>query len=589
MENKAYMYAEKVLSGEITAPSQIRKQCENFIREYDVLQHQDDHDFYWNHDTEQDIIQILQLLNFARGQKAMQSIGENLALWQWFLILNTFCWQHKAFPGKRKITEVIVTVSRKNSKSILACLIHIIAFFLDDPNATHYVASNTKQQADIIFEELGKIIASSPMMAPLFNIKKTYIEFLPKSGKIKSMSGDSRRADGTMSYVASVDECGADNNISKMIASISTGQFGPRNPLIIKISTSYGIENSYNYWQEVVDTMIKNTMNNNSNHRQFGLAYLIDNPKDIITVDGVEMERWEDKSTWLESNPLVAEVPALKEKLYEDYETKKGVPIDFHEFRIKNLNIWMASNENSDDYFVDQDTLEQYKNENVEDWNWWKGKKQVMIGLDLSLSTDNTAATFMWHDHDNNKTYLKNLVFYPKSREAKKIKAEGLPYDQWSKIGWCVPFGDKTVDLDNLGPYIHDIVKTYNIGVGTVLYDRKYSPVVIKYIAENIPMEMAPHDVEQNAYVLGPVISEFQRAIYDGNVSYAPNKLLESAFTNGQLTFPKGKPYIKKENKDRNKIDSLFSSFNAYKGVMYFIEDNRYESTSPLMSIGGRY
>ncbi|XBO88462.1 hypothetical protein AAGG43_22305 [Bacillus paranthracis] len=129
MENKAYMYAEKVLTGEITAPSQVRKQCENFIREYDVLQHQDDHDFYWNHDTEQDIIQILQLLNFARGQKAMQSIGENLALWQWFLILNTFCWQHKAFPGKRKITEVIVTVSRKNSKSILACLIHIIAFF----------------------------------------------------------------------------------------------------------------------------------------------------------------------------------------------------------------------------------------------------------------------------------------------------------------------------------------------------------------------------------------------------------------------------------------------------------------------------
>ncbi|XBO88461.1 terminase TerL endonuclease subunit [Bacillus paranthracis] len=236
------------------------------------------------------------------------------------------------------------------------------------------------------------------------------------------MSGDSRRADGTMSYVASVDECGADNNISKMIASISTGQFGPRNPLIVKISTSYGIENSYNYWQEVVDTMIKNTMNNNSNPRQFGLAYLIDNPKDIITVDGVEMERWEDKSTWLESNPLVAEVPALKEKLYEDYETKKDVPIDFHEFRIKNLNIWLQSNENTDDYFVDSDTLEQYKCEEIEDWNWWKGKKQVMIGLDLSLSRDNTAVTFMWHDYDNNKTYLKNIVFYPKSQEAKKSR-----------------------------------------------------------------------------------------------------------------------------------------------------------------------
>ncbi|MGR5963445.1 terminase TerL endonuclease subunit [Bacillus cereus] len=268
---------------------------------------------------------------------------------------------------------------------------------------------------------------------------------------------------------------------------------------------------------------------------------------------------------------------------------KKHIPIDFHEFKIKQLNIWLQSTENNDQYFVDLETLQQYKCEKVENWDWWKNKQQVMIGLDLSLTTDNTAATFMWHDYDKRKTYFKNIVFYPQSREAKKIKMEGLPYDQWKKIGWCVPFGDKTVDLANLGPYIHDIVKTHNIGVGTVLYDTKYSHDVMKYINENIPMEMPPHVVEQNAYMLGPVISAFQKEIYDGNVSYAPNGLVESAFTNGKLDFPKGKPYIKKENKDRNKVDSLFSSFNAYKGVMYFIEDNRYESTSPFMSIGGRY
>lgn len=593
MENKAYLYAEKVLSGEITAPSQVRKQCENFIREYDVLQHQTDYEFFWNHDTEEDIKTILDLLNFARGAKAGQSIGDNLALWQWFLILNTFCWQYKPteniVSGKRKIKEVVVTVSRKNSKSILACLVHIIAFFLDGENATHYCASNTRDQAKIVFDELSSIILSSPQVAPFFNVRKTYIEFTEKRGTLKVLSGDSRRSDGIMPFIATIDECGADNSISKMIASIETGQMGVRNPIRFKISTSYGIENAYNYWQEVVDKLVKNTFADKPNPHLFGLAYNIDNPKDIVTVDGVDMERWENKSTWLESNPLVAEVPELLPFLIESYETKKHIPIDFHEFKIKQLNIWLQSTENNDQYFVDLETLQQYKCEEIEDWNWWKGKQQVMIGLDLSLTTDNTSATFMWHDYDNRKTYLKNIVFYPQSREAKKIKAEELPYDQWSKIGWCVPFGDKTIDLDNLGPYIHDIVKTYNIGVGTVLFDSKYSRTVMKYIEEHIPMEMPPHEVEQNAYMLGPVISAFQKEIYDGNVSYAPNGLIESAFTNGKLEFPKGKPYIRKENKDRNKVDSLFSSFNAYKGIMYFIEDNRYESTSPLMSIGGRY
>ncbi|MGR5963446.1 terminase large subunit domain-containing protein [Bacillus cereus] len=337
MENKAYMYAEKVLSGEIVAPSQVRKQCENFIREYDVLQHQDGYEFYWNHDTEQDIDTILNLLNFARGAKAGQSIGENLALWQWFLILNTFCWQYKPTEkigyGKRKIKEVVVTVSRKNSKSILACLVHIIAFFLDGENATHYCASNTRDQAKIVFDELSSIILSSPKLvyqpyegAPLeliFNVRKTYIDFKAKRGKLKVLSGDSRRSDGIMPFVATIDECGADNEISKMIASIETGQMGVRNPIRFKISTSYGIENAYNYWQEVIDNLVKNTMADNPNPHVFGLVYNIDTPTEPVVIDGVEMERWEDKSTWLESNPLVAEVPELLPFLIESYETKK--------------------------------------------------------------------------------------------------------------------------------------------------------------------------------------------------------------------------------------------------------------------------
>ncbi|MGR2742286.1 hypothetical protein [Bacillus sp. N6] len=39
--NKSYEYAMQVVNGEVVAPSQVRKQCENFIHEFDTLQHQD--------------------------------------------------------------------------------------------------------------------------------------------------------------------------------------------------------------------------------------------------------------------------------------------------------------------------------------------------------------------------------------------------------------------------------------------------------------------------------------------------------------------------------------------------------------------
>ncbi|PGK45744.1 terminase large subunit domain-containing protein [Bacillus cereus] len=578
--NKSYAYAKAVVNGEIVAPSQVKQACINFIHEYDVLQHQDDYEYMWNHQIEKKIDSIIQNLNFARGAKSAQPMYPNLALFQWFLIQNTFCWVYKEFPTKRKIREVIFTVARKNAKSVIACIVHIIGFFLDEANATHYIGSNTKKQAGIIFDELSSILKASPNIKPYFNIKKGYIEFLPdtKNCKIEPLSGDSQKADGTMTYIASVDELGASNDIAKMVSSLHTGMFGPRNPLMIKISTSYPISNGYNYWQETVNKLIENTNDGNSNPRMFGLAYLIDNPFEEITLDGNKAQRWEDKSIWLEANPLFAEVESLRTKLHEDYETSKQIPKDLHLFKTKNLNIWQSENIDDGSFFVDLNTIEKYEKKEIEDWNWWRGKKQVMIGIDLAPSRDNSAITFAWHDVKNKKTYFKNKVYYAKNMESGKIKSEKIPYDQWSKKGWCEPLGEETVDFVGIAKDIQKIITDYNISLATILYDVSYSYDLVKYINENIEMEVNATVVHQNARVLNSVIDTLQRDIYNGNVYYAPNKLLVSAFINGEIEFRQGKTYIKKNSKVKNKVDSLFATFNAYKGIMFYLQFNRFES-----------
>lgn len=575
MSNKSYEYATKVLTGEIVAPAQVRQACKNFIEEFDVLQHQEDYQFMWNSEIEQLIDAIISQLNFARGAKSAQPMFDNLALFQWFLIQNIFCWVYKEYPTKRKIREVLFTVARKNAKSVLACLIHIIGFFLDEENQTHYIGSNTKQQASIIFDELVSIIKSSPNMLPFFTIKKTYVEFTPKNCKIVALSGDASKADGTMVFIASVDELGASNDIFKMVSSLETGQFGPRNPLIIKISTSYPIENGFNYWNEAVEELRRNTFADDRNPRKFGLIFTIDNPKELQP-NG--KERWECPEYWPEANPLVAELEDLAEKLMEDYKTKKDIPRDFFLFKVKNLNMWLQANEGDGNFFVDLHTLQRGKHAPASDWEWWRGKKQVIIGLDLSLARDNTAVTFLWYDHAQNRYYVKNLTFYPKNMEEYKMSLEKVPYDKWSRQGFCQPIGEDVIDFDELADIILDICKTYNIGVASVAFDDRYSFTLIKRLIEELPMEIDPVKIQQDSRNLGDAISYLQRVIYEGNFYYAPNPLMEGAFVNGLIEFRMGKPYIQKSDKHRNKIDNLFSSFNAIKIHQYFEKEHLYES-----------
>lgn len=140
----------------------------------------------------------------------------------------------------------------------------------------------------------------------------------------------------------------------------------------------------------------------------------------------------------------------------------------------------------------------------------------MIIGLDLSLSTDNTAVTFMWYDQQNEHHYAKNLVFYPKNKETDKTQKERIPYDKWARAGYCQPIGEDTVDYDEMADIIVDICEQYDIQIGSIAYDTKYSYTLLKRLVNELSMEVDPVKIEQDARHLGNAISYLQRIIYEG-------------------------------------------------------------------------
>ena len=152
----------------------------------------------------------------------------------------------------------------------------------------------------------------------------------------------------------------------------------------------------------------------------------------------------------LKANPLFTQVQELADKLYEDYKTKKDIPKDLFLFKVKNLNMWMERMKEMATSLWTAHTLKKGQFKEAQDWNWWKNQRQVIIGLDLSLTTDNTAVTFLKYDKEKDIYYAKNLVFYPKNMEEKKAKAERIPYGTWARQGYCQPIGEDVVDYDQL-------------------------------------------------------------------------------------------------------------------------------------------
>ncbi|MRR76891.1 terminase, partial [Bacillus anthracis] len=73
-----------------------------------------------------------------------------------------------------------------------------------------------------------------------------------------------------------------------------------------------------------------------------------------------------------------------------------------------------------------------------------------------------------------------------------------------------------TVDYDEMADIIVDICEQYDIQIGSIAYDTKYSYTLLKRLVNELSMEVDPVKIEQDARHLGNAISYLQRIIYEG-------------------------------------------------------------------------
>lgn len=202
-----------------------------------------------------------------------------------------------ASTGKRRFTEVILLIARKNGKTTFIAGIDLAEFFLSKGGVDIVCASNTNDQASILFEEINNMREQSKSLSKPHRSKKNiFYIYSPKTkNKIKKLSAQSRNLDGFNIEVGCIDEV-HEMPDSKVYDAIKQSQSTKEEPLIFIITTEGKcvggfLDNKLDYCRKMIKGEIED---------EHILPWL-------YTQDS-EREIFEDPSSWQKSNPSLGAV-----------------------------------------------------------------------------------------------------------------------------------------------------------------------------------------------------------------------------------------------------------------------------------------
>lgn len=539
-----------VAEDKINAPKFVKLQVKEFLS----IANNKDSRYKIDENKVRTIGELLKLLIMPKGLKANTTVYDAMAGFQWLFIIAIMCTVECDNPDKRRYENAILEICRKNGKTFLIAVLFILLFFIEPKFSKFYSVAPDGSLSREIKTAIEEILRSSPAMLGKMNGKekfkmlRDYIHCNITENRYIPLNYSTGRLDGKLPSVFLVDETGALPN-TYAIEAMRSGQLTILNKLGFIISTKYPTLN--NPFEDEVD-YAKRVLNGAvDDDKVFALLYEPDDTKGWATNDEV-LEQ---------SNPLAIEVT----EIMEDLKAKRQVAIEIESkrenFITKHCNI-IYSGAGSES-FVNVADLQKGAVDHI-DWNG----REVFLGVDLAMTTDNCAVSMVAYDEDEGQVLLQSVAFIPEDRIDEKSKLERIPYRDLINAGNCIPCGNRTVDYGAIERYIMEIESKYGVTVMGIGYDR-YNALSTAQKLEDAGYTMV--EIKQHSSVLHPATKWLAELVADGNLVYEKgNKLLEINFENSRCVYDTNMNRYVNKKKSRGKVDMVVAGINA----MYLLHQN---------------
>ena len=539
-----------VAESKINAPKFVKLQIKEFLS---IVNNKDSR-YKIDENKVRTIGELLKLLIMPKGLKANATVYDAMAGFQWLFIIAIMCTVERDNPDKRRYENAILEICRKNGKTFLIAVLFILLFFIEPKFSKFYSVAPDGSLSREIKTAIEEILRSSPAMLGKMNGKekfkmlRDYIHCNITENRYIPLNYSTGRLDGKLPSVFLVDETGALPN-TYAIEAMRSGQLTILNKLGFIISTKYPTLN--NPFEDEVD-YAKRVLNGAvDDDKVFALLYEPDDTKGWATNDEV-LEQ---------SNPLAIEVT----EIMDDLKAKRQVAIEIESkrenFITKHCNI-IYSGAGSES-FVNVADLQKGAVDHI-DWNG----REVFLGVDLAMTTDNCAVSMVAYDEDEGQVLLQSVAFIPEDRIDEKSKLERIPYRDFINAGNCIPCGNRTVDYGAIERYIMEIESKYGVTVMGIGYDR-YNALSTAQKLEDAGYTMV--EIKQHSSVLHPATKWVAELVAEGNLLYdKSNKLLEINFENSRCVYDTNMNRYVNKKKSRGKVDMVVAGINA----MYLLHQN---------------
>ena len=558
-------YAFTVLDEKITTGYLMKLAAFRHVQD---LRRAENTDFPYHYDI-QEVDKILKFASIAPNVDT----GEPTQLmgWQKFIFAMLFGWRDDL--GTKRFTRVVLSVARGQGKTYLMAIYMCYSFLIESMGLSNQdflvTAENYDQTGKLygyIKDMLRKIIDSQPVFAKLAKEDglvihdHTGIVMDKFNNNLRPISSNSGKFDSYHFTTSVFDEYG---NIKSRESTkkIVSGQIKVPNHQYIEISTSYPDPSvPFHDEQKTIQQAMEQDYSREAD-RTLGLIWAQDSLDETFKED-----------TWIKSNPLLG-LLSQRDVLLDGLRDKRDSDMlagTVDDFQNKNLNLWLQEATNS---YLKLSDIERAIIPSFD----IRGR-DVYIGFDYSMFSDNTAIAFVYPYQDGDgrqKWHIEHHSFIPWEKAGSiqaKEKQDGIDYRKLSKKGYCTitshPQG--LINDDQVYSWLLNYVEENNLHVIFFGYDAWGATNAIKQmdINTNFPLEA----IRQRTSELKDPTKFLQKIFVEGNCSRLDDKIMEKALINAEIYEDKIGIQVDKA-KATLKIDVVDAIIDALYQGMYHFED----------------
>lgn len=552
---------EKVMSGYLIKLAAFRH-----LRD---LQRQGKDDFPYTYN----LAEVKNILKFASIAPNVDT-GEPTKLmpWQKFIMSQLMGWRND--NGGKRYSRAIISVGRGQGKTYLLAILMCYTFMMESlglSNQDYLVSSINYKQTNKLFgyiKTMLKTIIKTEPFKGLANevglderaIQSDQIIMRKQNNIIRPISHEAGQYDSFHFTTAIFDEIGEVKSRDK-ISKIISGQVKVTNRQFIQISTSYPDPTvPFRSDQIMIQQAMEQDFNRDADS-YLGLIWAQDSLDESFKPE-----------TWVKSNPLL-DLPSEQKTLMQGLVDKRDSDMlsgNIADFQNKNMNLWLQ--QKADSYL----SLDDINAAVIPEFDI-RGK-DVYIGFDNSLMSDNTAFSFVYPYVDKNgvnKWHIEQHSFIPWNKagsiEAKE-KQDGINYRELEKLGLCTitTHPEGIINSDQVYRYMLEYVDNNNLQVMLFAYDPWGATDYIKRMENNLSWEFMP--VKQTTPFLMHPTKFLQTGFIEKTITRLDDKIMEKALLNAVIKEDKIGIQVDKDTATL-KIDVVDAIIDAlYQGMYHFEE-----------------